>query len=71
LKQKFCIICKEVVNPRYRITITDTKRNTDIRDFVCTDCYERLFMSHHNNGIFGVSRFFSWLRKGQKDLRRL
>ena len=41
-----------------------------IEDCICADCFEGLFSSHHNEGWFRVSRFFSWLRKGRKDMRR-
>jgi hypothetical protein len=69
--QKFCILCKEIVNPRYEIKVTDTGAKTEIIDSVCAECYENLFSSHHNNSMFGMSRIRSLLRKGRKDLRRL
>ena len=68
---KFCIICKEIASQRYKIIATDMETGTEIEDYLCAECFKRLFSSHHNEGWFKISRFFSWLRKGKKDIRRL
>jgi len=71
MEQRFCIICKEIVNPRYSIIVSDKESSIEIKDNVCASCYEKLFESHNNQGFFKVSKMFSWLRKGRKDIKRL
>jgi len=61
-----CIICKEFVNKRYTLKAVDKKTNVHIEGYVCADCWNNLLASHHNEGLFKISKLLAWT-KGKKD----
>ncbi len=60
---EYCLVCKEMVDKRYKITIEDTLIKNVIKGYICHDCFNRFLMSYYNKRAFKISRFFAWIKK--------
>ncbi len=66
-----CILCKDLVNGRYTVTVEDMEAINTVRGQVCRYCYNRLLKSHYNKGPFRITRFWAWARERKDRLRYL
>lgn len=64
-----CILCKDLVNRRYKVVIKDEKVNNTFKAQVCRYCYNRLMKSHYNEGPFKITRFWAWAKERKDKLR--
>ncbi|RLJ06384.1 MAG: hypothetical protein DRP13_01410 [Candidatus Aenigmatarchaeota archaeon] len=65
----YCIICKDFIKEkRYKVTVEDVLQKNRFENYVCRSCFNTLLKSHHNKGMFKLSRFLAWIRK--KDIWR-
>ena len=65
----YCIVCKEIIQKRYKVELTDSKNSVGIRAHVCRPCFNRFLSSHSNEGPFKISKFFGWA-KGRDRIRQ-
>jgi len=65
-----CLICKELVEDRYEVVVSDKNIDTSIKGFVCRFCYHKFIDSFHDKGFFKVAKIINWL-KGKPSMRVL
>ena len=66
----FCLICKEIVNRRYKANVKDTEQDNRLDGYICRNCWVSFNNSHYNKGPFRIMKFASWI-KGDKDGKRV
>jgi hypothetical protein len=59
----YCILCKELVDGRYVVDITDKKVGNSVRASVCRYCFNKFLESSQNAGFFNISRFANWTKE--------
>lgn len=68
--QAFCLVCKEIANPRFGVQVSDQTTETGVNGSLCNHCYDSFLSSGHNSGAFRIAKLKTWLRSWQKDAFR-
>jgi hypothetical protein len=63
------MICKDIAERRYGVSVWDSRNNVSVKGFLCRHCFNRFIESHHNRGFFKISRLSAWAKEKRDSMR--
>ena len=63
MSHHFCLVCKELVEPKYEVSVRDTEMDTELTGVLCRFCYHKFVDSFHNRGFFKIHKMINWAKK--------
>jgi len=65
----FCIICKDIAENKYEVTVKNKALDITIRGYLCRHCFNKFIQSHNNEGFFKIAKFITWVKEKRDSMR--
>ncbi len=66
---EYCLVCKEIVEKRYKIYVVDSEIKNKMGGFICRNCFDSFMQSKYNKGFFKVSKLRGWITNRKDRFR--
>lgn len=62
-EMEHCLICKEIVEKRFEVKVSDSSVDSGVNGFLCRFCYNKFLDSFYDRGFFKIAKMVNWMKR--------